>query len=420
MRRVRAVEANPAEFGTRVSSRVSASLQQQLRASREDGEALKELVLSARSTKPVSGSTHTFYRYPARFAPRFARAAIEAFSEPGDVIIDPFFGGGTVVVESLMAGRKFLGCDVNRLAAFVSRVKTTPLSDTDVEALRAWGKSPLDFYRSHRTSLDAHSELRHVPWWLRRVFAGSIASLSILRTTRQRDFARCSLLRTGQRALDCRAELPTVGAFLNAHHKDLQSMLFSAQEFSSKFKLIHGPRIDTVRRVRKLLTRSAIGLDQDRRIPKAFRRARLVITSPPYPGVHVLYHRWQVLGRRETPLPFFLAGTQDGRTSAYYTFGDRHRRSSDFYMSRLCESFRSIANLLRDDGLVVMLVAFSEIKSQLSHFLRAMYVAGFQEISFENLSGARIWRRVPNRKWYACLNGSTSASKEVVLFFKKR
>jgi hypothetical protein len=41
----------------------------------------------------VSGLTHDFYRYPARFSPAFARAAIELFTEPdGPVRWTPFFG----------------------------------------------------------------------------------------------------------------------------------------------------------------------------------------------------------------------------------------------------------------------------------------------------------------------------------------
>jgi hypothetical protein len=42
-----------------------------------------------------AGHTHNFYRYPARFSPQFARAAVEAFSAPGDTVLDPFVGGGT-------------------------------------------------------------------------------------------------------------------------------------------------------------------------------------------------------------------------------------------------------------------------------------------------------------------------------------
>ena len=55
-----------------------------------------------------------------------------------------------------------------------------------------------------------------------------------------------------------------------------------------------------------VLNRSAAGLEEDQRVD-GLRAPRLVVTSPPYPGVHVLYHRWQVDGRKEAPLPFMIA-----------------------------------------------------------------------------------------------------------------
>src|SRR5688572_15610670 len=71
---------------------------------------------AAADRKPVSGWTHNFYRYPARFSPRFAAAAIECFSNPGDVVADPYMGGGTSVVEGIVAGRHVIGNDLNSLA----------------------------------------------------------------------------------------------------------------------------------------------------------------------------------------------------------------------------------------------------------------------------------------------------------------
>src|SRR5690242_1232639 len=85
---------------------------------------LFEAVLCA---DPVRGYTHNFYRYPARFSPQFAGAAIEAFTKPGDTVLDPSMGGGTSAVEALTAGRRFVGCDINPLSHFVTRSKTTPL-----------------------------------------------------------------------------------------------------------------------------------------------------------------------------------------------------------------------------------------------------------------------------------------------------
>jgi len=101
-------------------------------------EALLRLFAAVHSESPVSGHTHNFYRYPARFSPQFARAAIDAFSCPGDTVVDPFLGGATTAVEALLSGRRFIGCDLNPLAIFVARAKTTPLSKRDTKALTDW------------------------------------------------------------------------------------------------------------------------------------------------------------------------------------------------------------------------------------------------------------------------------------------
>ena len=41
-------------------------------------------------------------------------------------------------------------------------------------------------------------------------------------------------------------------------------------------------------------------------------KPKLVLTSPPYPGVYVNYHRWKLRGRREIPAPYWIAGREDG------------------------------------------------------------------------------------------------------------
>ncbi len=60
-----------------------------------------------------TNSVHEFYRYPARFTPWFARAAIETFTRPGDLVIDPFCGGGTTAVEAQLTGRIAIALDAS-------------------------------------------------------------------------------------------------------------------------------------------------------------------------------------------------------------------------------------------------------------------------------------------------------------------
>jgi hypothetical protein len=84
------------------------------------------------------------------------------------------------------------------------------------------------------------------------------------------------------------------------------------------------------------LHRSAVAIEQDPAL-EAYRPIKLVLPSPPYPGFHVLYHRWHVTGRRETSAPFWITASLDGQGVSYHTFGDRKAQplNSDFEQALL-------------------------------------------------------------------------------------
>jgi hypothetical protein len=68
------------------------------------------------------------------------------------------------------------------------------------------------------------------------------------------------------------------------------------------------------------------------------------------------------------------------------------------------------------------MLAFSELSWQLQEYLRVMKKAGLSEIKFRDLANdadGRVWRQVPNRKWYATQKGTLGASSEVVLFHRR-
>jgi hypothetical protein len=145
------------------------------------------------------------------------------------------------------------------------------------------------------------------------------------------------------------------------------------------------------------------------------------LTSPPYPGVHVLYHRWQIGGRKETPAPFWIANCQDGYGASFYTFGDRKQQDLRRYYETALSAYRSIAAIADKGSLMVQLVAFAEPTWQLPRLLNVMEMAGFEELKLvdgPSSPDGRLWRTVPNRKWYATLKGKTASSKEVVLFHR--
>src|SRR5678816_1488483 len=67
---------------------------------------------------------HGFHSYPARMHPDTAARLIEGLSRPRAVVLDPFSGSGSVLVEALRLGRAPIGVDVNPIAIELGWLKT--------------------------------------------------------------------------------------------------------------------------------------------------------------------------------------------------------------------------------------------------------------------------------------------------------
>jgi hypothetical protein len=376
-----------------------------------------DLLLNAvKDQAPVVGLTHTFYRYPARFSPSFARAAIVSYTRPGDVVLDPFVGGGTTVVEAAALGRIGIGNDISSLATFLSTVKSRLYKPRQLRRVRLWiDDIDLDLRRpspslSHG-QLDHYQKHLHAPetWRLRKVIELALAQLAVLEP-REQLFARCVLLRAGQWALDCRTDLPTVPGFREKLREFADEMIEGATE------LLRRCRENT--RDRLLEPIVVNGPAENLRLHSMWETAstpKLIVTSPPYAGVHVLYHRWQVQGRRETAAPFWIAGSKDGAGASFYTFGDRHQAGLTTYFETARRCFESLAAICDFETVLVQLVAFSKSEDQLPRYMEVMRSAGWEPARQEPTG---VWRKVPNRKWYACLSNGSDSSDEVVLIHR--
>ena len=79
--------------------------------------------------------THCYHNYPAMMIPQIARRLICDFAPEGSVsmILDPYMGSGTTLVEAAIKGIDSVGIDVNPLARFIAEVKTTKFNINEVE-----------------------------------------------------------------------------------------------------------------------------------------------------------------------------------------------------------------------------------------------------------------------------------------------
>lgn len=80
------------------------------------------------ASNEVAYLTHGLHEFPAKFIPHVPRWAIKKFTEEGEVVLDPFCGCGTSLVEAKLLNRHSYGIDIEPLAQFLTKVKATPVN----------------------------------------------------------------------------------------------------------------------------------------------------------------------------------------------------------------------------------------------------------------------------------------------------
>ncbi len=124
-----------------------------------DPQLAEVLAFALAAEGRVQRATHGFHTYPANMHPDSAAAIIA--SSPGPVY-DPFCGGGTVLVEAILAGRPCAGADLSPIATLVARARTTgPELATPI---RAASRRVAERAKAERAQPAAVPELV-VPWY---------------------------------------------------------------------------------------------------------------------------------------------------------------------------------------------------------------------------------------------------------------
>lgn len=106
---------------------------------------------------------HQLAPYIGKLKSTIARDLVCFYSDPGDLVIDPFSGSGTVPLEALLLGRRVFAADISSYAATLTRAKlcaphseNVALDEAEDVLVRA-AKSPVP-------------DLRSVPAWVRAYF----------------------------------------------------------------------------------------------------------------------------------------------------------------------------------------------------------------------------------------------------------
>ncbi len=79
--------------------------------------------------------THLIHSYPAKLLTQIPYFFLntDAFCPKDGIVLDPFCGAGTVLLEAVLSGRNALGADANPLASLISMVKTRYIPKNELQ-----------------------------------------------------------------------------------------------------------------------------------------------------------------------------------------------------------------------------------------------------------------------------------------------
>jgi hypothetical protein len=139
--------------------------------------------LEPRKSRHGAADIHPYF---GRVDPALAGALIENYSAPGATVLDPFCGSGTVLTESLLAGRSVIGWDSSPLAAGISLARLCSPRQAEIQALQKLAREFAPWSSTAANIVDLSDEcdipemprVRSVDMWFGRF---ALAELGFLR-----------------------------------------------------------------------------------------------------------------------------------------------------------------------------------------------------------------------------------------------
>ncbi len=378
--------------------------------------AVREIEEVVSDNRRIGGRTHNFYKYPACFHPSFSNKVIKSFSKPGDTVLDPFVGGGTTAVEAHFLQRQMIGIDINPIAIFSTKFKTLKLSQSNIDELDEFFSDVISIRLSSLKRAIVREEFsKGIEQSFIDVIAEIKRMINTLNSKSSQIFAKGILLRQSKRLFDNPNRKISRFEFLREIFWDYEYLIDEQIAFNEECKN-RSKELGLSKSKIKIFNGSVADRNVIKKVAKLNNKIDLVVTSPPYPQKHILYNKWQVNGRLENYLPHWIIDSEQIESENFYTMGGRSKSGEKLYYETIEESFKNVRSVVSNNGIVVQMVAFFDRARQLQPFLKAMSNAGFSEVrNITNHFDKRLWRDVPNRKWFNSANRRTGC-KEVVLF----
>ena len=319
--------------------------------------------------------------HPGRFASQLPATLIGLLSRPGQLVVDPFAGSGTTLVEAQRLSRRSVGIDLNPISCLVARAKTMTVPAKAIEnsvktikedAAGHVGRQmttsagpridPLvpDAVQAKKWYTHCVAESLGVLWHLLQAHRGterilaeaafSAILLPVCRETRHWGYVCDNSSPKGRHE----------GNVLDEYCRLLDRLCEGYRDRDAELVARLGRADDILEEAKVVCADARVAL-QD--IPAG--SVDLVVTSPPYFGV-TDYVKAQRLS-----MEWFGFAIEPFRRMEIGARSKRHRGSADNdYVAELTAVFRSVRKCLRPGGICAVIVGESSTRGSILHQCR--------------------------------------------------
>jgi hypothetical protein len=297
---------------------------------------------------------HRLHPYLGKFVPQLVEIFLARHFRPGQLILDPFAGSGTTLVEATTFGAHSVGVDISAFNALLCRVKTAAVNPFVIEHDLRDALARLE-HTGSRAARRAPGGSYLATWYDPCALDELLFYRSLLgRYPQSRDLMSVVLSRAARSArmtahhdLDFPREPRTAPYHCHKHARTC-SPTREARKFLRRYTLDTIRRVKEYQRLRKGVSATVLHADA-RTAGYGDRRFHGVITSPPYPG-RIDYHE-------QHRYAFELLGLRDLRVDEIGAAGKGlARRAVDGYVQEMIAVLAHARAHTRPGGLFVIVI----------------------------------------------------------------
>jgi len=300
---------------------------------------------------------HRLHPYLGKFIPQLVEIFLRKYFLPGQTVIDPFAGSGTMLVQASELGINSVGCDISEFNVLLMRAKTKKydLEEVEYEILDILDKSIKPLTASKQLSLWERGFSTYAcsyleKWFAPRTLEELLAYRDLIANYKNQEILKVILSRSARSArLTTHFDLdfpkaPQTKPYWCYKHSRTCFPTTEASKFLKRYS------IDTIRRLKdysRCRKDSDVKILHDDSRYVEFPLADGVITSPPYVGL-IDYHE-------QHRYAYELLGLEDRRT---FEIGAAENGSSQRakteYQEAITAVFQNVLKSIKPNGYLII------------------------------------------------------------------